>query len=186
MAGGRVPWGWMGEEKKLRNQGQGPFCGQERNPSRLPSALQVCSPNGEPRPSPRGKEDAAPVATPGSPYPGPHPSQRAELEATMAASNLEAVSPPRQRGAASNPHPLVCFYFIPRSLSLPHQEVIFNTILLTGLLGDYVKHLEQSPVRSKCHSYWFHKGNSAFIEVRNRVPSFIHSAVLLSIYSDNQ
>lgn len=118
--------------------------------------------------------------------PGPHPSQRAELEATMAASNLEAVSPPRQRGAASNPHPLVCFYFIPRSLSLPHQEVIFNTILLTGLLGDYVKHLEQSLVRSKCHSYWFHKGNSAFIEVRNRVPSFIHSAVLLSIYSDNQ
>lgn len=186
MAGGRVPWGWMGEEKKLRNQGQEPFCGRERNPSRLPSALQVCSPNGEPWPSPRGKQDAAPVATPGSPYPRPPPLPESRTGSNRGSQQSRSISPPRQRGAASNPHPLVCFYFLPRSLSLPHQEVIFNTILLTGLLGDYVKHLEQSPVRSKCHSYWFHKGNSAFIEVRNRVPSFIHSAVLLSIYSDNQ
>lgn len=68
------------------------------------------------------------------------------LEAIMAASHLEAVSPPRQRCAASNPHPPMCFHFISWSLTPPPtKEVILNSISLTGLLGGLPGALSTAP-----------------------------------------
>lgn len=49
-ARGPAPWGWMGKEKKLRNQGQKSFCEQESKPNSSPSSLQVCSHSAEPWP----------------------------------------------------------------------------------------------------------------------------------------
>lgn len=123
-ARGPAPRGWTGKEKNLRNQGQKSFCAQERKLSRLPSFLQVCSHNGEPRPSPRTSEQWAHLIRCLHLPPPIQESRIREgkmetlLEAIMAADNLEAMTPPpRQRGAASNLPIFVCFGFISLSLS---------------------------------------------------------------------
>lgn len=60
MARGPAPWGWMGEEKNLRNQGQKSFWEQEGKLSRLPSCEQVRSHNGGHGP-PRGASRPLPA-----------------------------------------------------------------------------------------------------------------------------
>ena len=106
MARGPAPWGWMGKEKNLRDQGQKSFWEQERKLSRLPSCVQVRSHNGGHGP-PRGTSQPLP-ARPPAPTSPPRRTGEGEtetlLEATMAAKTLEATtSPHRQRGGASNP-----------------------------------------------------------------------------------
>lgn len=111
---GLAPWGWIGEEKNPRNQGQKSFCEQERKLSSLPSSLQVCAHNGGATgPSQRsGRKEritaAACIHSQSSHSLETEELERARkarslLEAILATSNLDAiVTPPSQRGIASN------------------------------------------------------------------------------------